>query len=120
TLGLRHNFGSSSSVPVENLRNKKWLDEHGHTPSIMDYARFNYIAQPEDKIDETGLFPRIGEYDKWAIEWGYRWYPQFNSSKDEDTYLNRIVIDKLSKNPRLVFGTEADPTEPRNHNEDLG
>ena len=120
TLGLRHNFGSSSSVPVENLRNKKWLDEHGHTPSIMDYARFNYIAQPEDKIDETGLFPRIGEYDKWAIEWGYRWYPQFNSSKEEDAYLNRIVIDKLSKNPRLVFGTESDPNDPRNQNEDLG
>ena len=50
TLGLRHNFGSSSTVPVENLRNKSWLKANGHTPSIMDYARFNYVAQPEDKV----------------------------------------------------------------------
>src|SRR5688572_17251818 len=67
TLGLRHNFGSSSTIPVENLRNKTWVEQHGHTPSIMDYARFNYVAQPEDNIGELGLFPRIGEYDKWAI-----------------------------------------------------
>jgi hypothetical protein len=75
TLGLRHNFGSSSTVPVEKLRDKAWVEANGHTPSIMDYARFNYVAQPEDSISEKGLFPRIGEYDKWAIEWGYRWFP---------------------------------------------
>lgn len=120
TLGLRHNFGSSSSVPVENLRNKKWLDEHGHTPSIMDYARFNYIAQPEDKIGDAGMYPHIGEYDKWAIEWGYRWLPQFKSENEEETYLNKLVINKLSNNPRLVFGTESDPDDPRNQSEDLG
>ena len=57
TLGLRHNLGSSSTVPVENLRNKSWVDANGHTPSIMDYARFNYVAQPEDHVDENGLFP---------------------------------------------------------------
>ena len=80
TLGLRHNYGSSSSVPVENLRDKAWVEANGHTPSIMDYARFNYVAQPEDNISRTGLFPRIGDYDKWAIEWGYKLFPQYKIS----------------------------------------
>lgn len=120
TLGLRHNYGSSSTIPVENLRNKKWLDEHGHTPSIMDYARFNYVAQPEDRIGDAGMFPHIGEYDKWAIEWGYKWLPQFKSAKAEEAYLNKLVSERLAKNPRLYFGTESDPDDPRNQNEDLG
>lgn len=68
TLGLRHNYGSSSTVPVESLRNKAFVEANGHTPSIMDYARFNYVAQPEDNISQAGLFPRIGDYDMWAIE----------------------------------------------------
>ncbi|HZG25445.1 MAG TPA: DUF5117 domain-containing protein, partial [Chitinophagaceae bacterium] len=72
TLGLRHNYGSSSTVPVEKLRDRAWLEANGHTPSIMDYSRFNYVAQPEDKVTPAGLYPRIGDYDKWAIEWGYR------------------------------------------------
>lgn len=120
TLGLRHNFGSSSTVPVENLRNKKWLDQHGHTPSIMDYARFNYVAQPEDKLSPSELYPRIGEYDKWAIQWGYMWLPQFNTAEAETPFLNKMVIDSLTKNPRLFFGTESDANDPRNQNEDLG
>ena len=120
TLGLRHNYGSSSTIPVENLRNKKWLDEHGHTPSIMDYARFNYVAQPQDSIGDAGMFPHIGEYDKWAIEWGYKWLPEYKSPKAEETYLNQLVSANLKKNPRLYFGTESDPDDPRNQNEDLG
>ena len=83
TLGLRHNFGSSSTVPVENLRNKAWVEANGHTPSIMDYARFNYVAQPEDNISEVGLFPRIGDYDKWAIEWGYKLFPQYKTPEEK-------------------------------------
>jgi hypothetical protein len=75
TIGLRHNHGSSSTVPVENLRNKSWVEANGHTPSIMDYARFNYVAQPEDKISQVGLFPRIGDYDKWAFAWVYKLFP---------------------------------------------
>lgn len=68
TLGLRHNMGSSSRTPVEKLRDKAWVEANGHTASIMDYARFNYVAQPEDGITQVGLFPRIGEYDMWAID----------------------------------------------------
>lgn len=120
TLGLRHNYGASSTVPVENLRDKKWLAVHGHTPSIMDYARFNYVAQPGDDVGDAGMFPHIGEYDKWAIEWGYKWLPQFHSAKDEEGYLNKLVSTNLANNPRLYFGTESDPNDPRNQNEDLG
>ena len=120
TLGLRHNWGSSSTVPVENLRNKAWVEAHGHTPSIMDYARFNYVAQPEDHISEVGLFPRIGDYDKWAIQWGYKRFNQFKSGDDEKAYLNKWVIDSL-KNPRLFWGDgETNQDDPRNQTEDLG
>lgn len=120
TLGLMHNFGSSSTVPVEKLRDKQWVEAHGHTPSIMDYARFNYVAQPEDHISQKGIFPRIGEYDTWAIEWGYRWYPQFKSAQAEVPYLNKLVIDSLAKNKRLYFGNEFSFSDPRNQSEDLG
>lgn len=120
TLGLRHNYGSSSTVPVENLRNKTWVEEHGHTPSIMDYARFNYVAQPEDKIGDKGMFPRIGDYDIWAIEWGYKWMPEYKTAKDEVAHLNRWIIDRVGGNKRLWFGTETDPADPRSQNEDLG
>jgi hypothetical protein len=120
TLGLRHNFGSSGMVPVENLRNKAWVEANGHTPSIMDYARFNYVAQPEDNIAPKGLFPRIGAYDKWAIQWGYSYLPQFGTADAEKAYLNNWIIDSLKKNPMLWFGTETDPADPRGQNEDLG
>lgn len=119
TLGLRHNMGSSSTVPVDRLRDKAWLDKHGHTPSIMDYARFNYVAQPEDSIPETDLFPRIGEYDRWAIRWGYG-YAGGSSPKEESKILNKWVIDSLRTNPRLWFGGEGFNGDPRAQLEDLG
>ena len=120
TLGLRHNFGSSATIPVEKLRDKAWVEANGHTPSIMDYARFNYVAQPEDGISRTGIFPRIGMYDKWAIEWGYRWFPQFRSPEDETPYLNEWIIQKLRADKRYTFGTETDRDDPRNQSEAVG
>jgi hypothetical protein len=119
TLGLRHNYGSSSTVPVDSLRNKKWVEANGHTPSIMDYARFNYVAQPEDNITRAGLFPRIGDYDKWAIEWGYRWMPDYKTAEAEVPVLQKITTERL-KNKRNWFGTETNPDDPRSQNEDLG
>ncbi|MFX7010032.1 zinc-dependent metalloprotease, partial [Acinetobacter baumannii] len=80
TLGLYHNMGSISKTPVEKLRDKAWVEANGHTASIMDYARFNYVAQPEDNITRKGIYPRIGDYDKWAIKWGYGYIP----GKDEE------------------------------------
>lgn len=119
TIGLRHNYGSSSTVPVENLRNKAWVEANGHTPSIMDYARFNYVAQPEDNISQIGLFPRIGDYDNWAIEWGYKLFPQYKDAEAEKAYLNNWVIERL-KNKRLWFGTEINPDDPRSQSEQVG
>lgn len=119
TLGLRHNMGSSSRTPVEKLRDKDWVAIHGHTASIMDYARFNYVAQPEDNMPETNMFPRIGDYDKWAIQWGYK--ATFAANEKEDQKItNKWIIDSLKANPRLWFGTESNPFDPRSQTEDLG
>lgn len=120
TLGLMHNFGSSSTVPVDSLRSRTFTDKYGHTPSIMDYARFNYVAQPEDGISEKGIFPRIGDYDKWAIQWGYKWLPDFKNEEEEIAYQNKLIIDSLSANKRLFFGAEYEYYDPRSQSEDLG
>jgi hypothetical protein len=120
TLGLRHNMGSSSQTPVEWLRNKEWVEKNGHTASIMDYARFNYVAQPEDSISYKGIYPRIGDYDKWAIEFGYK--PVFDA-KDENEdrlYWNKEIVNRLKENPRLWFGSEEIRIDPRSQREDLG
>ena len=122
TLGLRHNFGSSSTVPVDSLRSKAFVEANGHTPSIMDYARFNYVAQPEDSIGHAGIFPRIGDYDKWAIQWGYT--PMWNAYDDASDHweLEKMTSAALKNNPRLWFGDgETNRTnDPRCQTEDLG
>ena len=118
TLGLRHNYGSSSTVPTEMLRNKKWVEANGHTPSIMDYARFNYVAQPEDNISSKGLYPRIGDYDHWAIEWGYRYFPESKTVASDMTILDKMTTES-TKNRRLWFGTETNSDDPHSQNEDL-
>ena len=119
TLGLRHNMGSSSKTPVEKLRDKAWVEANGHTISIMDYARFNYVAQPEDGIGKAGLYPRIGDYDKWAIEFGYK-PTEFKTPKEDHLYWNKVIIEKLKENPRLWFGGEGRDGDPRAQTEDLG
>ncbi len=117
TLGLRHNMGSSSKTPVEKLRDKQWVEANGHTASIMDYARFNYVAQPEDKIGQSGLFPRIGDYDKWAIKWGYT-YTGVGDEADKKIN-NKWIVDALSKSDRVWFGGEGYNADPRAQSEDL-
>ena len=119
TLGLTHNFGASSTVPVEKLRDREWLETHGHTPSIMDYARFNYVAQPEDSVGERGLISRIGAYDLWAIEWGYRWYPDLTTD-EEKPVLNQWIVEKMQDDRALWFGSEFSSDDPRTQTEDLG
>ena len=120
TLGLRHNMGSSSKTPVEKLRDKTWVEANGHTASIMDYARFNYVAQPEDNITPKGLYPRIGDYDKWAIQWGYKGIPDTKDEDEDKKILNKWIIDSLGANPRLWFGGEGQNFDPRAQTEDLG
>lgn len=122
TLGLRHNMGASSQTPVEKLRDKKWVEAHGHTVSIMDYARFNYVAQPGDNITDKGIMPRIGDYDKWAIQWGYRYT---GATPEEDKKVAaKLILDSLKANPRLWWASEPDsydnPLDPRTQMEDIG
>ena len=120
TLGLRHNMGASSATPVDKLRDAEWLKKNGHTSSIMDYARFNYVAQPEDEIPVDLLMPRIGDYDKWAIQWGYAKYPTEMPVADEKEFLAQMVTDSVTTNHRLWFGGEGRDFDPRSQTEDLG
>jgi hypothetical protein len=121
SLGLRHNMIASQATPVEKLRDKAWVEKNGHTASIMDYARFNYVAQPEDKIGEKGLFPRINDYDKWAIKWGYQWRPEFKDPSKEKTVLRGEVTKVIAGNRRLWWsGDEGKSQDPRSQTEDLG
>lgn len=121
-LGLRHNWGASSTSTIAQLRDRKWVEAHGHTPSIMDYARFNYVAQPEDSIGSAGIFPRIGDYDEWAIEWGYRLLPPGTDAENEKRILNEWIVNKLKQSNRFRFGIGDDPSAkyPDNQREDLG
>ena len=121
SLGLRHNMIASQATPVEKLRDKQWVEAHGHTASIMDYARFNYVAQPEDNITERGLFPRINDYDKWAIKWGYQYRPEFKDPATEKKQLRAEASRALEGNRRLWWcGDEGRGQDPRSQTEDLG
>lgn len=120
TLGLRHNMGSSSKTPVAKLRDKAWVEANGHTASIMDYARFNYVAQPEDNISKEGLYPRIGDYDQWAMKWGYGHIPG-NSEEEVKKNSSKLITETLKANPRTWFGTyeSGNQADPRSQSEDL-
>ncbi len=119
TLGLRHNFGSSSQTPVDSLRSVNFLKKNGHTSSIMDYARFNYVAQPEDRIPQKYLWPRVGDYDQWAIEWGYK-SSHATTAEEDNKIVKKWIVDRTSKNSRLWFGDgETKKGDPRNQTEDL-
>ncbi|WP_236975308.1 zinc-dependent metalloprotease [Membranihabitans maritimus] len=118
TIGIRHNFGASHATPVEKLRDPEWLAENGHTSSIMDYARFNYVAQEGDGV--TNLFPGVGAYDKWAIEWNYKPIYGTSGPEEDKKILNEWYIEKAQDNPALHFLTEMSTFDPRAQNEDLG
>lgn len=119
TLGLRHNFVGSAIATTKQLRDPEYLKKYGHTTSIMDYSRFNFVVQPGDNIPRELLFPRISTYDNWAIEWGYRRFYEYDDPKKELTMLNKWVIEKTS-DPLYFFGTESSPNDPRYQSEDLG
>jgi hypothetical protein len=83
TLGLQHDQIGSSTYPADSVRSASWVHKMGHSPSIMDYSRWNYVAQPEDHIDVNDLSPRVGPYDKYAIMWGYKPIPGARTWQDE-------------------------------------
>ncbi|MBL7977623.1 MAG: zinc-dependent metalloprotease [Bacteroidetes Order II. Incertae sedis bacterium] len=116
TLGLPHNMGASSAYPVDSLRSATFTKKHFISPSIMDYARFNYVAQPEDK--GVNLFPGIGVYDIHAIRWGYRPIPEAKSADDERSVLNAWIREK-ENNRMYRFGKQGG-YDPSSQTEDLG
>jgi hypothetical protein len=113
TLGLEHNMKSSSLYPADSVRSPSFVHKFGHVASIMDYARFNYVAQPEDRIDPADLIPRVGPYDVFAIAWGYRQIPP---GANEQRTLNEWARVQDSV-PWLRFSTsndeDADPGDLR-------
>ncbi len=116
SLGLKHNMGASYCVPVDSLRSKTYTATHGTASSIMDYARFNYVAQPEDGITE--LTPQIGTYDKHAINWGYRWLGAEDPHEELKT-LN-AWIRAHEDDPEYWYGEQsAEGIDPRSQSEDL-
>ena len=89
TLGLQHDQKGSSTYPVDSIRVKSWVKRMGHSPSIMDYSRFNYTAQPEDGLEPEDLIPDIGPYDKYIIHWGYAPIPGARTSDQEWATLDK-------------------------------
>lgn len=89
TLGFPHNFKSSSMYPIDSIRNKDFVKRMGHVASLMDYARLNYVAQPEDGIDVEDLVPKVGPYDKYAVMWGYTPIPGARTPEDEKATLEK-------------------------------
>jgi hypothetical protein len=114
TLGFQHNFKASSMYPVEKVRDREWVKKMGHVPSIMDYSRFNYVAQPEDRIDLQDLVPGLGPYDLWATRWGYAPIAGAATPDDEKKTLDAWAREQ-DKTPWLRFNTAgamgADPGE---------
>ncbi len=109
TLGLPHNMKASASVPVDSLRSPTFTRKYGTTPSIMDYARNNYVAQPGDDVRTT---PMVSIYDHFSIEWGYKPLPEASSPVDEKRFLEPLVRQQ-DTNPMLRFGNPSaiDPSQ---------
>jgi Met-zincin/Domain of unknown function (DUF5117)/Domain of unknown function (DUF5118) len=120
TLGFQHNMKASSTYTIEQIRDPKWVKENGHTPTLMDYSRFNYVAQPEDKIDPADLIPKIGPYDKWATMWGYKPIPGAKTPEEEKPTLDQWAREQDEK-PYLRFSTEGNGgTDPGDQTEAVG
>lgn len=117
TLGLPHNFASSHAYPVEKLRDAAFTKEMGTAPSIMDYARFNYIAQPGD--EGVSLMPNVGPYDKYAVAWGYRPIPDAATPEDELMTLDKWILEKQG-DPVYRYGRQGNSYDPTAQSEDLG
>jgi hypothetical protein len=115
TIGLPHNMGSSSAYPVDSLRSATFTKKYGTAPSIMDYARFNYIAQPEDV--GVALMPNVGVYDKHSVKWGYRPILDAETAEDEKETLDKWILDNQDS---LLHRFGSAGIDPSSQTEDLG
>jgi hypothetical protein len=109
TLGLRHNHRASQAYSVSQLRDPQFVAKYGNVASIMSYGRYNYVAQPEDKIDAKHLIPGLAPYDFFAIEWGYKTIPNVKKPEDEKKTLDEWAAKQID-NPFLRFGGEDGPS----------
>ena len=117
TLGFQHNMISSHAYTVAQLRDPEFTTQHGTSPSIMDYARFNHVAQPEDGV--TQFVPLVGEYDHWSTMFSYSWFDDALSADDEAAILNEWIKERAD-DPRYDFGSSTDGIlDPRAQSEDL-
>lgn len=118
-LGLPHNMIGSSSLPVDSLRSPTFTSQYGVSPSIMDYTRQNYIAQPGDGV--TRFVRKIGPYDHYAIDWGYRWYPNVTAPDQEKPMLDQMILEHAD-DPMFRYSPQRIglPIDPRVQTEDMG
>lgn len=120
SLGFPHNFKASSQYPFEKIRDRAWVKKMGHVSTLMDYCRFNYVAQPEDGFDPADLIPKLGPYDIFAVKWGYTPIPEAKTSDDEKTMLNTWLKVQETE-PWLRFSTAgAAGTDPGEQTEAVG
>ena len=116
TIGLRHNHRASQAYSIEELRDPEFVKKNGNVASIMSYGRYNYVAQPEDKIPVADLIPKLAPYDYFAIEWGYT---PFENEEKEDEELAKLTAKQL-EDPKLRFGNPNPMEDPSQQTEDLG
>jgi hypothetical protein len=120
TLGFQHNMKASSLYTIEQIRDPNFVKKMSHTPTLMDYSRFNYVAQPEDKIAVEDLIPKIGPYDTWATMWGYKPIPGAKSSEEEKKTLDEWAREQ-DKTPHLRFSTaKSRGSDPGENTEAVG
>ena len=120
TLGFQHNMKASSTYDFENIRDPEWLAEMSHTPSIMDYSRFNYVVQPEDGVPAADLIPGVGPYDEWATMWGYKPIPDADTPDAELSTLNQWALEQ-EDTPWYRFSTTGDAgSDPGDMTEAVG
>lgn len=116
-LGLPHNMKASAAYPTDSLRSASFTQRYGLTPSIMDYARVNYVAQPQDQ--GVRFIRMMGPYDLYAINWGYRYLPEANNPQEEKPILDQWVLEKAG-DPVYEFGSGSGGFDPQSQRESLG
>jgi hypothetical protein len=119
-LGLPHNMIASSSFPVDSLRSKSFVNRFGVSATIMDYARQNYVAQPGDGLAPLDFVRRLGPFDDFIINWGYRVFPQARTAEEEKPILNRMLVDQSGPMPYRYLPQFLAGIDPRSQTEDIG
>ncbi len=116
-LGFPHNMGASYAYPVESLRDGAFTQEFGLAASLMDYTRYNYVAQPGDK--NIRFVRQMGPYDHYATNWGYRYIPEAKTPEDEKSILNKWILEKAD-DPKYKFGRQSSSFDPQSQTEGVG